>query len=65
MAATAPILSDQDEDPIALLVQKLRVRDGLTDREANVLRSAIERVETCQDGHVMAAAGQPLSTAPC
>jgi CRP-like cAMP-binding protein len=60
MAATAPAPTDDAEDPIALLVRKLRLRDDLTEHEAQVLRGAVERVEHCKEGHVMAAAGQPL-----
>ncbi len=60
MAAAAPAPAEPSEDPIALLVRKLRLRDGLTDHEADVLRGAVERVEDCEAGHVMAAAGEPL-----
>jgi CRP-like cAMP-binding protein len=60
MAKPAPAPDAHGPDPIATLLLKLRLRDGLSDREAEVLRGAIERVETCEAGHVMAAAGQPL-----
>jgi CRP-like cAMP-binding protein len=61
MATAAPAGTDEDEqDPIAALLLKLRVRDGLTGHEADVLRDAVERVETCEAGHVLAAAGEPL-----
>ena len=60
MGVAAPAPADDGSDPIALLVRKLRLRDGLTEHEAEVLRGAVERVEDCDAGHVMAAAGEPL-----
>lgn len=62
MASTV-IIPNEYEDPVAALVRKLRLRDGLTDREADVLRRAVESVELVPTGHMLAKAGQPLTHA--
>ena len=58
--AASPPETDADDDPIGALLLKLRRRDGLTDHEADVLRSAVERIENVPAGTVVVAAGQPL-----
>lgn len=48
-------------DPTESLVRKLRLRDRLGDREADVLRDAIERIEMLPAGRVLVRAGEPLT----
>lgn len=59
--SSLPISNDNGgEDPVATLVRKLRIRDGLTDSEAAILRGAVERVEDVPLGRTLVAAGMPL-----
>ncbi|HEY0115348.1 MAG TPA: cyclic nucleotide-binding domain-containing protein, partial [Allosphingosinicella sp.] len=51
--ATAPIGTNDNGDPIAGLLLKLRRRDTVSDREADVLRGAVEGVETHPAGAVL------------
>jgi CRP-like cAMP-binding protein len=60
MASPAPVLPDIGEDPVATLVMKLRRRDSLSDHEAEVLRGAVEKVDTAPAGRVLVTAGEPL-----
>jgi len=59
MASPAPVDADTD-DPIAGLVMKLRLRDGLDAHEADVLRDSIETIETLPAGRTLVTAGEPL-----
>ena len=45
MSSPAPVVEPVAEDPVACLVRKLRVRDTVTDAEADILRNAVARVE--------------------
>ncbi len=49
------------DDPINGLVLKLRARDKLSDREADVLRSAIAEIQQFPAGRTLVAAGTPVS----
>jgi CRP-like cAMP-binding protein len=49
------------DDPIASLTRRLRLRDGLSDHEADVLRDAVERVEHAPAGKTLVTTGQPLT----
>jgi len=60
MATAAPLKPVEEEDPIAPLLLKLRSRDGLTQREAGVLRGAIDRTEDVGAGERLVTAGSPL-----
>jgi CRP-like cAMP-binding protein len=59
--ATAPTGSNDNDDPIAALLLKLRRRDGLDEREADVLRSTIDGVESIPCGTTMVSPGEPLT----
>ena len=48
------------EDPVACLVRKLRVRDKVTDAEADILRNAVARVEDIPMGRTLVVPGQKL-----
>jgi CRP-like cAMP-binding protein len=61
MMATAALQAPACDDPIAPLLLKLRRRDALSEREADVLREAIAGVETLPPGTLMVAAGDRLS----
>ncbi len=60
MASPAPVDPVADEDPLGPLLLKLRARDGLTEPEADVLRGAVDRVETVAAGDRLVTAGEPL-----
>jgi len=61
MASPAPIQPPfDDDDPLGPLLLKLRARDGVTEPEADVLRGAINRIETVPAGARLVAAGEPL-----
>jgi len=60
MATAAPLEPADEDDPIAPLLLKLRCRDGLTEREAAVLRGAADRVEDVGAGTRLVLAGSPL-----
>jgi CRP-like cAMP-binding protein len=60
MAAIAPPPADEAGDAIAGLLLKLRLRDGLSDHEADVLADAVERTEVCEANQLLVAAGAPL-----
>lgn len=59
--ASAAVPQEPADDPIDALLRKLRVRDGLDEREAGVLRDAVERIEHVPAGRILVAAGQPLT----
>ena len=48
------------EDPVACLVRKLRVRDQVSDAEADILRDAVVRVEDIPMGRTLVVPGQKL-----
>ena len=48
------------EDPVACLVRKLRVRDQVTDAEADILRNAVARVEDIPLGRTLVVPDQRL-----
>ena len=52
--------SIDNEDPIASLLLKMRLRDKVSDHEADVLRSAVEKVEDVPAGRTLVTAGHPL-----
>ncbi|WP_166037256.1 Crp/Fnr family transcriptional regulator [Sphingosinicella sp. YJ22] len=60
MSSNAPTLDVAAEDPVGCLVHKLRVRDEVTDAEADILRNAAARVEDVPLGRTLVAAGQKL-----
>ena len=61
MIAGAAVPAEPAEDPIEGLARKLRLRDGLDNREAEVLRDAVERVAHAPAGQILVPAGQPLT----
>jgi CRP-like cAMP-binding protein len=61
MASHATTPEEPELDPIGALTRKLRLRDGLTDHEANVLRDAVDRVEHVAAGRTLVTAGDPLT----
>ena len=61
MASSVVLPPVGEQDPIAALARKLRLRDGLDTHEADVLRDAIDRVESLAAGKVMVVAGQQLT----
>ncbi len=52
--------STSSEDPAACLIRKLRVRDRVSDAEADILRNAIDRVEDIPAGRTLVAPDQKL-----
>ena len=48
-------------DPVAPLLRKLRLRDEVSEREADVLRSAIGDIQTFPAGKTLVRNGQPVS----
>lgn len=48
------------EDPVACLVRKLRVRDKVTEEEANILRRAVHHVEEIPAGRTLVVPDQAL-----
>jgi len=61
MAAPAPAAREQSREAIAALLLKLRLRDGLSDHEADVLADAVEGIEVCEANQLLVAAGAPLN----
>lgn len=59
MSSPAPAV-DIGEDPVACLVRKLRVRDKVTDAEADILRNAVGRVEDIAAGTILVVPEQKL-----
>ena len=53
--------SEVEEDPVACLVRKLRVRDKVTDAEADILRDAVARVEDIPGSRTLVVPEQKLS----
>lgn len=49
------------QDPVDCLVHKLRIRDEVTDAEAQILRDAVDRVEDVSAGRTLVVPGAPLS----
>jgi CRP-like cAMP-binding protein len=60
MSSQAPAVDIVGEDPVACLVRKLRVRDKVTDAEADILRNAVARVEDIPMGRTLVVPGQKL-----
>lgn len=61
MASKAAVPDEPVEDAVEALIRKLRLRDSLDAREAQVLRDSVERVEQAPVGRVLVRAGQPLT----
>jgi len=60
MGIQAPAPGASAEDPVACLVRKLRVRDQVTDAEADILRQAVARVEEIPAGRTLVVPEQKL-----
>lgn len=60
MSSNAPSLDVAAEDPVGCLVHKLRVRDEVTEAEADILRNAVARVENVPVGRTLVAPGEKL-----
>lgn len=60
MPGAGSVSDEAATDAIAALARKLRLRDGLDDHEAEILRSTVERIEHAPAGHVLVAVGDPL-----
>lgn len=61
MSSRQVLAPDQlDEDPVACLVRKLRVRDKVTDAEADILRDAVARVEDIPAARTLVVPDQKL-----
>ncbi len=61
MVSQAPPRADDDtEDPVSCLIHKLRVRDQVTDAEADILRGAVARVEDIPAGKTLVVPDQKL-----
>ena len=60
MSSNAPTLDAAAEDPVGCLVHKLRVRDEVTDAEADILRNAVARVEDVPVGRTLVVPGEKL-----
>ena len=60
MSSQAPAPHAPAEDPVACLVRKLRVRDKVTDGEADILRNAVARVEDIPAGKTLVVPEQKL-----
>lgn len=56
--STQPAIAD--EDPVACLVRKLRVRDQVSDAEADILRDAVARIEDIPLGRTLVVPDQRL-----
>ncbi|MFN3724786.1 MAG: Crp/Fnr family transcriptional regulator [Allosphingosinicella sp.] len=60
MSSQAPAPTGLAEDPVACLVRKLRVRDKVTDAEADILRNAVAKVEEFPAGRTLVVPEQKL-----
>ena len=60
MSSQAPAPNAVAEDPVACLVRKLRVRDKVTDAEADILRNAVAKVEEFPAGRTLVVPEQKL-----
>lgn len=60
MGSQAPAPGVSAEDPVACLVRKLRVRDQVSDAEADILRQAVARVEDIPAGRTLVVPEQKL-----
>ena len=60
MSSQAPAPTALAEDPVACLVRKLRVRDKVTDAEADILRNAVAKVEEFPAGRTLVVPEQKL-----
>jgi CRP-like cAMP-binding protein len=59
MSSQSPV-PELEENPVACLVRKLRVRDKVTDAEADILRNAVSRVEDIPLGRTLVVPEQKL-----
>lgn len=50
----------KDEDPVAFLIRKLRVRDEVSDAEAAILRACVARVEEISAGRTLVVPDEKL-----
>lgn len=54
-------MSARNEDPLAGLLAKLRLRDNVSDHEAQVLRDALDHVESHHSGYLLVEEGEMLT----